>query len=79
MTFLVLRRCYVGFVAGKKSKDAVRLLCSAERQKHAPDFSIDKLQAELRSFRDNEAPVRVERGSPIGSMGRTVYLPTFST
>jgi len=35
-------------------QDAVRLLCSAERQKHAPDFSIDKLQAELRSFRDNE-------------------------
>ena len=42
----------------------MRLLCSAERQKHAPDFSIDKLQAELRSFRDNEAPKRVVRKVP---------------
>lgn len=48
----------------KISQDAVRLLCSAERQKHAPDFSIDKLQAELRSFRDNEAPKRVVRKVP---------------
>eukprot|EP00435_Cladocopium_sp_Y103_P073249 s42_g43.t1 len=35
-------------------QDAVRLLCSVERQKQDPDFSIDKIQTELRSCRDSE-------------------------
>ena len=33
----------------------MRLLCSVERQKQGPDFSIDKIQSELRSCRDSEA------------------------